>query len=246
MSLQIYPLQPNFIKELSQNAFSASLSIWQGNSLQLPAAGTHFGFVYQGQPLLSRQNGEASYSLRRGMYFCLPEAGGVGGEHSAGMVITRPDCHGMFQLGGPLEAAGRFAYIDGGTNSLLIPPVTLGDPCLNAIYFPPGVDQTLHTHPSDRIGMVVSGSGMLETSKTPVSLKPGNVFLIPANLAHKFITGDDSLTMVVFHPDSDAGFTHRDNPMLKRTVVNGTSAADLPQIQTTVERISTGKDVMQW
>lgn len=234
MSLQIYPLQPNIIKAISQDAFPAILRIWQGNSLQLPATGTHFGFVYRGYPLLSRQSGNETYSLRQGMYFCLPESGSIGGEHSAGMVITHPDYRGMFQLGGPIEAAGRFAYIDGGTNSLLIPPVALGDPCLNAIYFPAGVDQTLHTHPSDRIGMVVAGSGVIETAQTAVGLEPGNVFLIPANLAHKFRTGENSLTMVIFHPDSDAGFTDRDNPMLRRTLVKGTSAADLPQIQTKI------------
>lgn len=235
MSLQVYPLQSNVIEALSQDVFPARFSLWQGNSLQLPATGTHFGFVYRGHPLLSRQRENKSYSLQRGMYFCLPEAGSVGGEHSAGIVITRPDCRGMFTLGGPIEATGRFAYIDGGTNSLLIPPVALGDPCLNAIYFPSEVDQTLHTHPSYRIGIVVAGSGIIEAPRTANSLEPGNVFLIPANLSHKFCTGKNSLTMVIFHPDSDAGFTHRDNPMLSRTVVNGISAADLPQIQTTLE-----------
>jgi hypothetical protein len=36
----------------------------------------------------------------------------------------------------------------------------------------------------------------------------------------------------VFHPDSDTGFTHQNNPMLNRTMIGEISAADLPQIQT--------------
>jgi hypothetical protein len=42
----------------------------------------------------------------------------------------------------------------------------------------------------------------------------------------------------VFHPDSEGGFTHRDNPMLRRTLVEERSAAELPEIQTPIERVS--------
>lgn len=241
MTLKLYSLQELVFEDLSQDRVPALLRTWQGNSLQLSAPSTHVGFVYQGQPLLNRLAGngsdgaQQSYGLQGGMYFCLPEAGTIGDENSAGIVITCPNYCGMFSLGGPIEPTGRLAYINGGTSSLLIPPVMLGDPCLNAMYFPPGTDQTLHTHPSYRIGIVAAGEGEIETPETVARVSAGTIFLIPANHLHKFRTGKAPLTLAVFHPDSDAGFTHRDNPMLRRTVVDGISAADLPQIQTKPE-----------
>jgi hypothetical protein len=162
----------------------------------------------------------------------LPGKGTVGGDSSSGIVITHLNYQGMFNLGGPIESKGRFAYIDGGTSSLLIPPIMLGDPCLNAMYFPPQTHQTSHTHPSDRIGMVVSGMGELETPQTRIIVKSSTIFQIPANQLHQFRTGEHQLTLVVFHPDSDTGCTHQNHPMLQQTVVNGVSAAELPQIQT--------------
>lgn len=138
-------------------------------------------------------------------------------------------------MGGPVEPLGRFAYIDGGTNSLLIPPASQGDPCLNALYLPPHCDQTMHTHPSYRIGVVLDGSGEGKTPDRAVQLHPGMIFLIPPHSLHKFHTHENSLTFVVFHPDSDTGFTHRNNPMLNRTLVAGVSAAKIPKIQTSLD-----------
>ena len=230
MTLKHYLLRHNLVEDLTQDQFPAILRTWQGSSLDLPATGTHFGFIYQGHPLLDRQCGKESYRLHPGMYFCLPNMGHIDGANSSGIIITCPQYGGMFSLGGAIEPTGRFTYIDGGTNSLLIPPVFLGDPCLNAMYFPPGIDQTMHTHPSYRIGIVVAGDGEIETPQTVKSLKPSTLFLISANCLHKFRTYENSLTVVVFHPDSDTGFTDRNNPMLKRTIVNGVSAAELPQI----------------
>lgn len=229
MTLETYPLQQKTI-DLAQD-FPAIARIWQGNSFELPVGGTTFGYIYQGNCCLFRQTTGESYNLHSGMYFCLPGGGKLEGE-SSGIAISRLNYQGIFSVGGAIAPTGEFAYIDGGTNSLLIAPVTGGDPCLNAMYFPPGVDQTLHTHPSYRIGMVVMGGGKLENQQTVITLKPGMTFLIPADSVHKFRTIDSNLTVVVFHPDSDIGFTRGDNPMLKRTIVNGVSASELPDIQT--------------
>jgi AraC-like ligand binding domain len=234
MTLKTYSLQPNLVEDMSQTPALAILQTWQGSAIALAATGTHFGYVYQGTASLSDPAHPAAYLLQAGMYFCLPEGGKIGGENSSGIVVTRLNYHGMFSLGGPIEASGRFAYINGGTTSLLIPPVMLGDPCLNALYFPPGIDQTLHTHPSDRIGMIVAGQGEFETPHTVTGVEPGTIFWIPAHSLHKFHTAASGLTLVVFHPDSDSGFTHRHHPMLNRTLVDGVSAAQMTQIQTEV------------
>jgi len=233
MPLTMYSLTQPIFEDWSQDACPAVLRSWNCGLLELPALGTHFGFVYEGHPTLYRNPGEA-YILHPGMYFSLPAKGYIDGKASSGIVISRLEFQGMFSIGGAIESTGRFAYIDGGTNSLLIPPIYQGDPCLNALYFPSGVEQTLHTHPSYRIGIVVKGSGKCETPNGSIDMKPGVVFLIPADSLHKFRTTEEGLILVVFHPDSDIGFYHHNNPMIRRTIVEGVSAAELPQIQTKV------------
>lgn len=211
---------------------SEIFTAWDEDVLQLPNTGTHFGFVYSGNPVLFRATGSQDYKLYPGMYFSLPGEGWIGGKGSSGFVVTCPSFTGVFLIGGAIEETGRLNYINGGTDSVLIPPVMQGDPCLNALYFPPGVEQTVHTHPSYRMIMVVAGSGECETPEEIISLQPGVAILIPANSLHKFRTTENNLTVVCFHPDSDTGFTHLNHPMLKRTIVSGTSAANLPDIQT--------------
>ena len=49
----------------------------------------------------------------------------VGQDLSRGMVISALGWLGMMVLGGPLEERGRLRYIDGCTDSLLVPPVRL-------------------------------------------------------------------------------------------------------------------------
>ncbi len=237
MNIKYYSIQNNdLIEDLSQDQFPAIVRIWKEQSLNLPAEGTHFGFIYQGHPVLHRQNSREKdkeyYRLHPGMYFCLPNKGKIEGENSSGIVITFINYNGIFNLGGSIEQTGRLAYIDGGANSVLIPPIILGDPCLNAMYFPPGIDQTLHTHPSYRIGIIVKGNVDIETPEAVVHLQPGSIFLIPANSLHKFRIHQTGLTAVMFHPDSNIGFTHQNNPMLNRTMINGVSAAKISQIQT--------------
>jgi len=231
MSIQIYALEAAF-EDLSQDVLPATLQTWHGNHVELSSEGTHFGFVYHGHPNLMRVSED--YRLHPGMYFCLPGGGQIGGADSSGFVITNYNYRGMFSLGGAIEPVGHFAYIDGGTSSVLIPPLRLGDPCLNVIYFPPHRDQTLHTHPSYRIGLVIAGSGEAETPVGITPLQPGMIFVIPTNSLHKFRTTDQPLSFVVFHPDSDAGLTHQNNPVLNRTMIEGISAAQMPEIQTSM------------
>ena len=149
---------------------------------------------------------------------------------------------------GPLEAEGRLKYIDGCTDSLLISPPKMGDPCLNHLHFPTGIDQTAHTHPSHRIGIVHRGHGTCVTPFGDVDLTPGLVFVIrewngkrkakgldgkrhPAG-THKFKTGSDTLDVVAFHPDSDYGPTDHTHPMINRTIVEGKSAKHFEDIRT--------------
>jgi hypothetical protein len=118
------------------------------------------------------------------------------------------------------EVPGNLSYIDGCSNSVLIPPPRNGDPCLNYLYFPPGIDQTFHVHPSVRIGMIFSGSGIAELKNKTYELKPFTPFILDRFCLHRFKTDDSSMSLIAFHPDSDDGPTDEFNPMKTRTYIS--------------------------
>lgn len=233
MSIYCHPLESDFVAETSkQGESTVQFRAWKDETVKLPA-GTHYGFVWQGNAQLQRSSLPMPFPLAAGMYFSLCESATLHGRGSAGIVVTDCAHQGQFLLGGPVASSGQFAYIDGGTTSLLIAPMSLGDPCLHALYMPPAVDQTVHNHPSDRIGLIIYGSGRCCTPEGDCQpLESGILFHIPAYQEHKFVTHAQGLHLVVFHPDSDIGFSDRNHPMLRRTLVNDVSAIDLPQIQT--------------
>ena len=204
-------------------------------ALVLGEDATHFVFCHQGA-LTVRQHGQWPHVLTAGMYGSVPgkcEVRPVGQDLSKAMVISALGWLGMMTIGGPLEERGRLRYIDGCTDSLLVPPVRMGDPCLNGLWFPMLTQQTTHTHPSVRIGMVVRGRGRCVTPDDVQELRPGMMFLIHANGEHRFETPSDSgLTVVAWHPDSDCGPTDQGHPMVSRTMVGGVSASLLPELQT--------------
>lgn len=215
--------------ETADADFPSRLSAWSDDALELPDDGTHFGYVHEGAATLEAASG--TFALRPGMYFAAPASCRVRGP-GRGIVVTRPGYFGMFTLGGPIEPRGRLRYIDGCTDSLLIPPQMLGDPCLNALYFPAGTSQTEHTHPSARLGLVVRGSGLCRTPEENFPLSPGLAFLIRAEGRHSFSTAGEEMVVVAYHPDSDYGPTHEAHPMINRTVVRGVPASRLESIRT--------------
>ena len=238
MSVITQPLSSNHIAlrsiPFSANLAAANIQTWGNESLALSNKGTHYGFIWQGEAILQRAQQAAPLPLQSGMYFSLSEPATLIGK-AAGIIITHPTHQGQFSLGGPIDTKGRLPYIDGGTTTLLIPPIASGDPCLSALYMPANVNQTTHEHPSDRIGIIIQGSGnCIAENPTPqhYPLQPGTLFHISAHQPHRFSTGPSGLDLVVFHPDSDMGVTARNHPMLRRTLVEGISAVDLPHIQT--------------
>ena len=212
--------------------FPSYLSAWEhGEPTELCDEDTHFLYFHRGGSLLF---GELEYRMMAGMYASVPGRCMVAG---AGIAMSREGYKGFFQIGGPAEQEGRLNYIDGCTDSLLIPPVMKGDPCLNLLYFPPGIDQTSHTHPSDRIGMIMSGHGLCHFDNDgiteTVELDEGTIFCIHATGEHKFSTPyGEHMRVLAYHPDSDFGPTNTVHPMINRTMVNGISASPLPDIQT--------------
>lgn len=151
--------------------------------------------------------------------------------------IARVGYDAPYLFGGPIEEKGRLKYIDGCSDSLLIPPVKKGDPCLNHLHFPVNINQTMHTHPTLRAGIVARGEGICrwydeagQLHHTP--LRPGLIWIIPPDVKHAFQTFDKSMDVIAYHPDSDFGPTDEEHPMINRTYVDGVSANQLPDIQT--------------
>lgn len=189
---------------------------------KLPGDGTHFGFVMSGNDNYVELSDGYRYHLRDQSYFCIPGESTVEGSGQI-EIVTRIGYSGLLQVGGQIEPWGRLKYIDGCSDTLLVPPIRRGDPCLNALYFPPATSQTSHAHPSIRAGLVIGGEGVCKTPTGNHSLLPGYIFFLPPETWHSFHTGIGqdmeraALKVVAYHPDSDTGPTDEDHPMLNRT-----------------------------
>ena len=181
---------------------------------------TIYGYVLSGEVKLP--NGMTAYE---GQYFCYWSWGCDEISYTGQVVlITRIGFRGQNSVGGPLEKSGRLCYIDGCSDTLLIYPPRLGDPTLNALYFPPNVNQTYHIHPSIRLGVVASGSGFAclknpDGSENQIELKKGTVWCIEERETHRFITKDEGMVVIAFHPDGDWGPTDHNHTMLNRTYI---------------------------
>lgn len=194
--------------------------------------GAVFGFVLDGENAIISHGGYP-HAIGPGCYF-VANAGRAELRTPGGRVllIHQPGADFPFVVGGPIEPRGRLKYIDGCTDSLLIPPWRKGEGCLNHLHIPPGIEQTMHTHPSDRIGVVVSGSGQCVSPDGTTDLRPGMIWRIPAYGLHRFRTDAETLQIVAWHPDSDTGPTDDDHPMLRKTFVGDVSAMNIPEIRT--------------
>jgi hypothetical protein len=203
------------LEDIHDDRYPTALFGWAGDALELATIGTHFGYVYSGPASLDCEPG--TFTLSAGMYFAVP--GRLTTAEGSGLVISRLGYRGFFHLGGPIENEGRLRYIDGCTDSLLIPPVIRGDPCLNLLHLPAHTRQTRHTHPSIRVGLIIRGSGLRETPEERIPLAPGQAFMIRAGGPHSFHMDESSLLVLAYHPDSDFGPTHENHPMINRTII---------------------------
>jgi hypothetical protein len=215
---------------------------------------SYFGYIYKGGVNINFSDLPNTH-LKSGQYFVSNSKLTILKYMSGKAIIIEiipekeyKDYKAFFSIGGKIEAQGRLKYIDGCTDSLLIPPVKMGDPCFNHLHFPTNIDQTQHTHPSHRIGVVAKGSGRCITPFGNLPLDEGNIFIIkewdgvttavgqdggiyPIG-QHAFETRDSSMDVIAFHPDSDFGATDEVHPMINRTIVDGVSASLIKEIQT--------------
>jgi quercetin dioxygenase-like cupin family protein len=163
-------------------------------------------------------------NLEQGQYF------GLSVEQSAQVAVS-DKLFLVVRLGymvpntlGWVEQQGRLSYIDGCSDSLLVYPARLGDSSLNLLYFPPGINQTFHRHPSIRLGCVISGQGYSTHGEYDCQsedvLSTGTSFCLAQQERHRFRTESNSMTVVAFHPDGDWGPTDHNHTMLNRTYLD--------------------------
>lgn len=210
--------------DLSDDVYPTRAYGFYDGELELPANATHYGMVTQGGGILHDRHDR--FRLRAGMFFVAVGACRLLAPGGRGLVISRLRYTGLRQVGGPIEDTGRLRYIDGCTDTLLVCPPRLGEPCLNHLHIPPDTAQSAHTHPSERIGVVLRGRGECRTGDGAVwPLSPGMGWRIPTGSLHSFFTTDASLDVIAWHPDSDFGPTDENHPMLNRTYLVGTNEA---------------------
>jgi hypothetical protein len=204
--------------ELHEPQGRVRVSGWTASSSSLPPGGTHYGMVVAGRARLEFVDG-ASVPLRPGMFFVQAGACRLDGSEGTGLVISLEGYGGLPIVGGPLEAKGRLRYINGCSDTLLVGPPRLGEPCLNHLHIPAGVNQSAHTHPSARIGVIARGRGECRTPRGTYLLEAGMGWYIPTGCLHSFHTQDEPLDVIAWHPDSDFGPTDENHPMVNRTIL---------------------------
>ncbi|ERN42066.1 AraC-like ligand binding domain protein [Rubidibacter lacunae KORDI 51-2] len=202
---------------------------WNGESISLDENASHFFIVLSGDLFVAYEGKEIH--LTKTWYGVLPGALRVSGNGSA-LIVSSLNYISIPLFGGPLEEHGRLRYVDGCTNSLLLAPPVLGEPCLNFLNLPAGTYQTPHTHPTIRVGMIVSGNGGCGTVEERLVFEPGSVFIIPPDTLHSFQTDDENIRIILFHPDSVVGPTHDNQTMLNNTFVEGICAKGLTNLHT--------------
>lgn len=218
---------------------------------------SYYGYCYKGAGEIIQED-DSQMRISNGMYFSSSSLKAFSMDDSKIVVIEVHHTKGIYPetkykamnlVGGKIESEGRLKYIDGCTDSLLIPPVKLGDPCFNHLHFPSNINQTPHTHPSARIGIVAKGNGECLTPFGNLPLTEGMIFVIKQwdgksysggldgnvypNGTHSFKTPEETgMDVIAFHPDSDFGATDINHPMINRTIVDGVSANMLEDIRT--------------
>lgn len=187
----------------------------------IPPQGAVWGFVQHGEAHLLWRDGRQR-SLGPLEFFVTDNGAEL--DLSTGtrlFAVQQIGFRAVPMVGGPIEPRGRLRYIDGCSDSLLLAPFLLGDPCLNHLHFPSATTQTHHTHPSIRAGIVVRGAGSCTTPAGEIDLVPGLIFVIPVDGIHGFHTASEAMDVIAYHPDSDYGPRHEDHPMVNRTLVEG-------------------------
>jgi quercetin dioxygenase-like cupin family protein len=204
--------QPTELSALG-TMYPSVLTTFVGKHTVGDGVSTSYGYVLEGDCGLITPMGRLT--LVEGAFFCIPGSFRLDAKGCA-VVIRRVGFRGLFSAG-MIEEKGRLSYIDGCSDTMLVSPPRLGDPVFNHLHFPAKIDQSQHAHPSIRLGVVARGQGLARGPGWEKPLEKGAVFLLEAHEQHAFRTGESTMDVVAFHPDSDWGPTDAVHPMRNRT-----------------------------
>lgn len=209
------------ILDASLTSHPSRLEMVEGKHTVTDNTLTSYGYVISGGAEVRAKG--CSFRAAAGMYFCMP---GEFELDASGLVavIYRFGYHGLLTVG-RAEDYGRLAYLNGCSATILVSPPRAGDPVLNHLHIPKDIDQTPHTHPSVRIGIIVRGGGTAygrdesTASDWNETLTEGCIFLLPAEELHAFrtLSSEHGMDLITYHPDSDWGPRDEDHPMLTAT-----------------------------
>jgi len=181
---------------------------------------TMFGFVTSG--MFEITSGDQSWIVQEGNFMSLKTNFSVNvlEQDSQLFAIVRYGYRGM-DIVGKVEPQGRLSYIDGCTDTLIVPPPRKSDACLNHLHFPNNITQTQHLHSSIRMGIVISGQGSaFQSNAWEYPLIKGMMFCLKEGEVHSFKTTEEHMDIIAYHPDSDFGPTDDNHPMLNKTYIN--------------------------
>jgi len=213
----------------SEGTHPTIVNAWTGGYLALPEDASHYIMVYSGRAFIGHR-GEMK-AVEEGCYGVFPGRAELTGEGVA-LVVSCSGYRALAMQGGPVEDTGRLRYIDRCTNTVLLPPPVRGEPCLNFLHLGAGVTQTPHTHPTIRIGIVLKGNGACGTAHGTLPMTVGSLFVIPPETLHSFQASNESMKIIIFHPDSVDGPSHASNTMLNNTFIDGTTAQGASHLRT--------------
>ncbi|WP_281886251.1 hypothetical protein [Paenibacillus sp. YYML68] len=218
-SVETTVLQHGLVFDCSKGMYPSRVSGYVGNSTMRIGSDvtTLYGYVYE-SGLIIKVGGQVWGPLQNGYYFSVVGECELSGNGKA-VFFERVGFRGQQCIGGPTEERGRVSYIDGCSDSILIYPPRMGDPCLNLLWFPKNIRQSMHIHPTVRLGLVIKGEGRCITPEGELPLKEGNIFYLAEMGQHCFYTDDSQMAIVAYHPDSDWGPTDTNHPMLNRTFI---------------------------
>lgn len=209
----------------SDQQFPCRLNTWTDRTHHMDGRHAHYGFVLEGLATLVTDGG--TFQLGEGMFFSIGEDAVISG--GVGLVFAREGFKCHFSLGGPRGRTGQLRYISGATTSVLIHPEVRGFPTLNLLCIPPESYQTMHVHPDIRLGLIIGGAGSCfvpdETGRlgreheVEIPLRRGDIFRIPADGKHRFVTRSEPLFIVPWHAHTEDGVSDDRHYMLDRSVV---------------------------
>jgi len=162
------------------------------------------------------------YTLKAGEFFSIPvrENKPTFSTTSSIFTVVRLGFIGQHVIG-KIEKTGRLSYIDGCSDTMLVYPPRFGDPSLNYLHFPSNINQSFHTHPSIRFGIVISGEGYSTLQDSETKLSSGSIFCLEEQELHRFRTENSHMNIIAYHPDGEWGPTDENHTMLNRTYLAG-------------------------